>query len=459
VRVVAGFSCVLLAACATVRDPGTSKAPAVAWTAPASTVPAPLPKQQPADVGTLTLDRAIDLALTNNPATHTAWLEARAAQAALGSSRSTLYPELDLNAQFTRGRQATQGGATIFNTKTYGPSLVLSYLLFDFGGRAAQIEQARQTLIAANFTHNQTLQDVVLRTQQAFYGYLDAKALVDAQKATLRERQANLDAAEARHSAGVATIADVLQARTALSQAQLNYETFEGSLRNFGGALATIISVPVTTQFQVGELPANLPLQEITQGIDDLIARAEAQRSDYAAARAVAEQARARVSEVRSQGLPTFSLSGSTSRTYFSGAASTVATPYSIGINMRFPLFTGFRTAYDLREAKSLAEIAAENARSLQEQIALQVWTSYYDLSTAALRVRTSADLLATAQQAAEVAAGRYRNGVGNILDVLTAEAALESARAQEVQARTDWFLAVAQLAHDTGSLEQGESH
>ena len=35
-----------------------------------------------------------------------------------------------------------------------------------------------------------------------------------------------------------------------------------------------------------------------------------------------------------------------------------------------------------------------------------------------------------------------------------SAESALESARAQEVQARTDWFLSVAQLAHDTGSLE-----
>ena len=53
----------------------------------------------------------------------------------------------------------------------------------------------------------------------------------------------------------------------------------------------------------------------------------------------------------------------------------------------------------------------------------------------------------------ANVAAERYRAGVGNIIDLLTAEAALETARAQEVQARADWFVSVAQLAHDTGSL------
>ena len=53
-----------------------------------------------------------------------------------------------------------------------------------------------------------------------------------------------------------------------------------------------------------------------------------------------------------------------------------------------------------------------------------------------------------------DVAQSRYRAGVGNIIDLLTAEAALETARAQEVQARADWFIAVAQLAHDTGKAE-----
>ena len=120
---------------------------------------------------------------------------------------------------------------------------------------------------------------------------------------------------------------------------------------------------------------------------------------------------------------------------------------------MRFPLFTGFRAQYDVRAAQAGVDIAHEEARTLQQQIDLQVWNSYYGLSTASQRVRTSRDFLASAEQAADVAQNRYRNGVGSILDVLTAEAALESARAQEIQARADWFVAVAQLAHDTGAL------
>jgi outer membrane protein TolC len=72
---------------------------------------------------------------------------------------------------------------------------------------------------------------------------------------------------------------------------------------------------------------------------------------------------------------------------------------------------------------------------------------------TSVQRLRTARDLLASAQQSAEVAQGRYKEGVGTILDVLTAQSALASARAQEVQSRADWLLAVASLAHDTGSL------
>jgi TolC family type I secretion outer membrane protein len=405
----------------------------------------------------MTLVRAIDVALANNPATRTSWLQARAAQAILGSRRSAYYPELDLGLSYNRSHQATQGGRNIFNSTTYGPSLALTYLLFDFGGRAAVVEEARQTLIAADFAHNREIQNVVLRTQQAFFGYLDAQALLDAQSATLKERQTSVDAADARHRAGVATVADVLQARTAQSQAQLVFETLEQNLRIFEGTLATTIGVPVTTRFEIGTLPTDLPVQEVTTAVDQLIAQAEAQRPDFAAARAAVLRADARVREVRAVALPTVGLTANASRTTFSGVTSATATPYSIGVAMRLPLFTGFRTQYDLHAARIEADIAREDARDFRQQVDLQVWTSYYALATATQRVRTSRDLLTSAQQSADVAAGRYRSGVGSILDVLTAESALENARAQEVRSRADWFLAVAQLAHDTGTLWPGK--
>ena len=56
------------------------------------------------------------------------------------------------------------------------------------------------------------------------------------------------------------------------------------------------------------------------------------------------------------------------------------------------------------------------------------------------------------AQQSEEVALGRYRAGVGSILDLLAAQTAFANARAQEIRRASRWFLALAQLAHDTGN-------
>ena len=395
----------------------------------------------------LTLAKAIDIALTNNPQTRTTWLQARAAEAALGAEKSAYLPEIDLNA--TAGRTRTSSGASTFFT----PSVALTYLLFDFGGREASVEQARQTLIAANLIHDQAIQDVILRTEQVYYDYLDAKALLAAQESTIRERRTSLDSTEARHNAGVATIADVLQARTALSQAELNRETIEGQLHTIEGTIATVLGAPVTTKYEFGDLPIEVPAQSATQRIEELIAQATNDRPDLKAQRAEAERAKARIREVRAEGLPSFVVNGNAGRSIVSGGGS--FTPYSAVIAMRFPVFTGFRNTYDLREAEIEADLAKENVRSLEQQVGLQVWTSYYALQTAAQRLTTAKDLLTSAQQSADVARDRYKAGVGNILDLLTAESALESARAQEVQARADWFQAVAQLAHDTGELKQ----
>lgn len=453
-RRLAVLAFVALTGCGHTFLPDRASTPAVAPNpATPATPPAPahLPEETPAAVPavqpgtTVTLPQIIDIALANNPQTRSAWLNARAAQQEVGIAQSAYLPEVDLTVAANRAR--TSNGTQT----TLGPTVALNYLLFDFGGRAAEVEQARQTLIAADFQHNQAIQDVILRTEQAYYDYLDAKALLAAEQATINERRTQLDAAEARHRAGVATIADVLQARTALSQAELNRETFEGQMRTLEGALATSMGLPATTQFTIGELPLTIPSREVTDNVGQLIEQAAANRPDLAAARAEAERARARIQQIRSEYLPQVGLTSSLGQNW-SGSART-NTPAAAGVSLRFPLFTGFRNRYDIQQAEILAELARENVRSVAQQVNLQVWTSYYSLQTSAARLTTARDLLTSASQSVDVAQGRYREGLGSILDVLTAQAALESARAQEVQARTDWFLSVAQLAHDTGTL------
>lgn len=465
-KLIAATTFLLATACATfhdignVADPeahgvGTPANPTATWTPPAGAVPPPV--SHPNDVvlppagARLELAQIADISLSNNPLTRTTWLNARDFEANLGSVRAAYLPTVELDATLLRAR-VVSGTGTVTSTTLAAPALSLDYLLFDFGGRNAATEAARQALIAADYTHNQAIQDVILHVEQAYYDYLDAKALLTAQTSTIKERQTSLDSADARHRAGIATIADVLQARTALSQAKLTYETIGGNLHKLQGTIATTMGLPAATPFEVGELPLEVPAQQVSDAVESLIGHAIADRPDLAAARAAVEQARARITVARSQGLPSVGLGLSVAPT-FTNSISQRTTPYSAGVSLRFPLFTGFRNTYDIRAAEIETQLASENALGLEQQINLQVWTSYYDLQTATQRVTTSRDLLRDAQESVDVAQGRYRAGIGNILDLLTAEAALENARSEEVQARTDWFLSVAQLAHDTGSL------
>jgi len=418
-------------------------------------VPAPpiaLPEDLLKPGATVTLAQVVEIALRNNPLTRTSYLLAQSAAAQLSSKRAPYYPSVDLSASGIRTNQPQDPSAT--GTQTYyGASVALDYLLLDMGGRSANADDARYGLIAADWAHNATIQNVILGVETTYVQYVNAKAQLEAAQANVKSAEAALDAATGRHNAGVGTIADVLQAKTALSQAQLLFQTYQGQVLALRGALATAMGLPANTPYDVGVLPAEVPLDRGTDTAEQLIATARARRPDLAASRALVEKADAHIRAVRSDGLPTLSLSAGANRTYYNPAPTVGYQDYwSAKLLVTFPLFTGFANTYDIRKAKDDAETARSQAETLEQQVILEVWTSYYYFQTATQLVRTSRDLLASAEQSERVALGRYREGVGTIVDLLTAQSALASARSQDILARAGWFAALAQLAHDTGT-------
>ena len=436
--------------------PETRGAPAPPPAPPAQPPAVALPAEaEGAAPQTITPLQAVDLALRNNPETKRAWLGARAAAAALGSERSAFYPSVELDASFLRQKQAALGGRSVFYQTVYGPTAILNWLLFDFGGRSADIDEAKLALNEALFLHDATLNNVILQVLQAYYGYEGAKALREAQAASVKQAEENLRAADERHRAGVATIADVLQARTVVSQQRLAYQTVDGQIAVIRGALATALGIPANTPVEAGELPEDLDVDRVTKTVDDLIAQAERQRPDLAAARTRVLAAKARVSSVRSNALPTLGGVATYGRNYYSGAgAAPHADVYSAGVLLRIPVFSGFQKVYDIRKAEEEAAIAEANAAGFEQQVIQEVWSSYYAMKTAGQKIRTTRDLVASATESAAVTRGRYTAGVGSILDLLTAESALASARAQDVLARAEFLFALAQLARDVGAIE-----
>jgi TolC family type I secretion outer membrane protein len=443
-----------------------SPAPQEPWTPPeAGRMPAPetapppqVPEEYTKPGTTLSLGQLVDVALRNNPVTREAWRNARAAAAEVGSKRSGYFPFVEADGVMERAKTADATGRLTFIQTTYGPSVAASWLLFDFGAREADVQESTRALYSADWAHNAAIQTVVLNVAQEYYRYLNAKAQVVAQQASLEETRRNLAAAEERHRAGVATIADVLQARTQASQVQLALQDAEGQVQIIRGSLATALGVPATVPVDVGELPTDLPLDKLQKNVDELIAKAVTDRPDLAAERFRALAAESHIRAAAVDGMPSLRLDATGARTFFwkNAAPDPFSTTWAGLITLRIPVFRGFQTAYDVQQAREQAEAAKASAERTLDQVILDVWSSYYAVQTAAQRVRTTRDLLASADQSAQVAEGRYRAGVGSILDLLTAQSALAEARSEEAQARSLWFLSVAQLAFSTGVLQPG---
>ena len=416
--------------------------------------PAPAPMVIPATFGRLGMPEIVDLALRNNPTTRLSWAQARAAADAFGASRGQFFPTISVDVVASQAQPLAPSGL-LSERRQYGPAVNLSYLVLDFGGRAGNVDFARQTAVAVDLAHNVAVQNTILGVEQALFDYQGARTQRDAQRSAVEEATANLNAAEERHRVGLATIADVLQARTFRSQAQLTLESLEGAVHVAQGSLAVAMGIPANAAFEPPVLTDSLcpdSLRFIAQSVDTLIAVATRQRPDLEAVRAQAAAAAAQVRVAKSGLFPTVSLSANSGYT-----SSTVpgfrGRTYNVGLTFDLPAFTGLSRQYSLRSASDELEAANARAEQTRQQIALQVFTAYYNLQTATERVRTAADLLASATESESVARGRYREGVGSIVDLLIAQSALADARAQDAQARWQWHGALAQLARDVGVL------
>ena len=99
-------------------------------------------------------------------------------------------------------------------------------------------------------------------------------------------------------------------------------------------------------------------------------------------------------------------------------------------------------------------DVSQATTTELEQQVELEVWQAYQNLHTAAVTLDTTDVQLKSAQQAQDVETARYHIGLDPILNLLTAQQTLASARVQQVQARLNWFTALAAIGHAVGGLD-----
>jgi outer membrane protein len=454
-------------------DPGryVSTVPGKAYEVPRETRADLLPDERqpgiPEDLAPfrdkLNLAQLVDIALQINPNTRAAWERARAAAAQWGAARGSYYPTVSADVSGTGGKLSQASSLGPFKGVYGDIGVSLSYLLLDFGGREAAAESARQALIAANWNHNQSIQDLLRDVPQAYYEYLGNKARVRASEVSLKEALTSLRSTEERKNAGVSTVADVLQARSNADQVRLDLVANRGAVQVSRGRLATAVGWPANTAFDVAEAPGDIPLNRMEQNTKQLIELAVRDRPDLAAARAAVRQGEAELKKSESALWPRLIATGNAGWTAVDGKVGGIDyegddTNYYGGLALQIPIFEGFSLRNRVREAKASLEAARAGLRAKEESVIADVWSAYYNVHTAAQAVETSETLLTSSSESYKVSLARYRAGAADIVELLNAQSQLAAARAQRVGARTSLFTSYAELVHAIGAGLPAES-
>jgi outer membrane protein len=402
----------------------------------------------------LTLAAAVDLALCRNPSTRSAWASAHEQAAALGIAESAWLPNVNATGTESRdfGEHVDATGATVSTPQNSRDAAInLSWTLYDFGARDGRIKSARRLLDAAAATASSVSQQTVLSVVQAYYGVVAADASLLAAKATEDADARSLEVARALREGGAGTLADVLQAETAFDQVMLARVQADAAEKNARGTLAVALGLPADQALVLNAEPVPADVPALTARIADLIAEAQRQRPDLAAALAQRDATAANVTIARAQGRPSISVSAGRS------LADTAGVPNfnfsQVGVHVTVPVFTGFNVAYGVRQAQAALDLSEAKVEQVRLGVSLGVWNAYYALDSANQQLTVTSTLINTAENNQQVALGRYQAGVGTIVDVLTAQSAAALARQTRINAELGWQVARAELTLALGRL------
>jgi outer membrane protein len=445
------------------------KAPPTAekiWQAPGNSTPGKVdrsvPAFQPDSATVYTLAELVDIAEKNNPETRIAWENAKARAADLGVSKATLYPTLAALAIADSARVDI-----LFNTDwirqttgTFSPTLSLDYTIFDFGRRFQEIALSRSNLLAANFLFNDTHRKVIFQVMEAYYRVLNSKGQEQAQEANLKNAQTVQDAAEARLHEGLATLPDVLEARSATAQADYDLQAAIGATEIAQGDLANALGVSPTVPFQVQSIQDLSIPQELDDTVEKSIDRALSQRPDLMQQVEQLRAAGAEIKVAKTAYLPTLTFDGYGGLSHSYGQQGLLPGVYSPNqetwdarLSLTWNLFDGFARENRLARARADQKQAQAQVDTLRDQVENQVWAAYSTAHTALREQKAAAALLAAATESYNAALESYNYGVRSQIDVVSAQRALAAARTADVTARTQLLTGVAALAFQTGDL------
>lgn len=405
---------------------------------------------------TLTLDQALELAKKNHPTLRQADATADVTGARVEQARGFLFPQVNATALFSR----SQGSFARVGTGTAAPASASVNNLFSFGLSATQtlwdfaaIERLRQAGFnreAQLATERAVQLTIALGVRRAYFVAAAQTELVKVAQQTVANTELHLTQANARVSTGQGTGIDVAQAKTQLAAAQLQLINAKNALALSMVALSQAVGVLEARDWQVADVQLGA-LEHEDDELGELVKLAISQRPELEAIRKQQEAVVAQRLAAIGGYVPTLNANGSVSA---AGIDPTALGPnWAFGLTLQWNLFNGLQTTGQVHEADAQARVVQGqlDAQALQVRTDVEQARATVVAQRGAIEAADSA--VAAAGEQLALAEGRFKAGVGNLLEVGDAQVQATTANAQRVQARLNLSTARAQLLAALGVL------
>jgi multidrug efflux system outer membrane protein len=395
------------------------------------------------------LQELIRTALKQNYDLQIATERINAARAQVAVTRSSLFPQVEGNANFTGGQDHTFQTKSNFGLLTADAAFQLDF----FGKLRRETEASRAALLATEDARQTVILTLVSDVASDYFALLQLDLQLKITRETVATQEDSVKLTNLRVEHGVATKLDVLQAQQTLDTANAAIPDLERQIAQEENAISILLgdypqSVtrgrPLVDQPLPPEVPPGMP--------SSLLER----RPDIREAEQILVAANAEIGVAKAQFFPQISLTGSGGGAFgrssaFSGLMASQLGIWSYGAQVTQPIFTGGALRGDLKLAESQHQQALIAYRQAIQQAFGDVSNAlvgYQKLHEVRLRQQnTVADL----QESVRLSNMRYTGGTTTFLEVLDGQRALFSAELTLAQARGNEYQSLVQLYRSLG--------
>ncbi len=403
------------------------------------------PSGTSASAVTWTLEQVAAIAVSHHPLVRQADAQTAAAAARRGQAESAWYPFIDLSTGVSRTRAFSVQAQRSATVRSEFLQADLSVVLTDFGRTRTDVNRAAALVSASREDGTSVREDVGYNAKVAYFNVLRAVRSLEVSRETLRQRESLLRQAQAFYEAGIRAKIDAIRAEASLYDARAQLTQAENNLRVARITLLNRMGIEGPADYILTD---SLASEKIPGTIADWVAEAEKNRPELKSLR---EQERAAAYSVRyARGGYLPSLTGSAGYGY-AAEDMPLQENYLLGVTLTYPLFSGFLTREQVREALASLASIRHGLTDSRRQVRLQVEQAGYGVGEAAERIVARTKERDASEENLRLATARYEVGVGDIIEMIDAQVQMTTADTAAIDAQYDYSVSLATLLRAMG--------